>query len=143
VLRAHLLCGREQGRRIQVENGLRIRLVPELRVVAAQRENIAYAERGGAEELGLQRDAVAVATGDLQNGFDAASHQEVRRRQAGHVGLRSRAVGHIDRGDEPAQCERVIDEFGGIGGHRRGKLGGDDETSVPQVPLELADGATR
>src|SRR5439155_24505707 len=133
----------EQGSRIEVENGLRIRLVPERRVVAAQRENVAYAEGGGAEELRLQRNAVAVATGDLQDGLDTASHQEVRRRKAGHVGPRTRAVGHIDRGDEPAQRERVIDEFGGIGGHRRGKLGGNDETSVLQMPLQLADGATR
>ena len=143
MLRAHLLRGCEQGRRIQVENGLGVGLVAELRVVAAHRENIAYAERRGPEQLGLQRNAVPVATGDLQNGLDAASHQKVRRRETRHVRSRSRAVGHIDRGGEPAQRERVVDEFGGVGGHRRGKLGGDDETSVLQVPLQLADGATR
>src|SRR5256885_5483458 len=84
-------------------------LVAELRVVAAHRENIAYAERRGAEQLGLQRNAVPVATGDLQNGLDAASHQEVRRRETRHVRSRSRAVGHIDRCDEPAQRERVVE----------------------------------
>jgi len=78
-----------------------------------------------------------------QNRLDAASHQEVRRREARHVGLRSRTVGHVDRVTSPRSRERASDEFGGVGGDRRGKLGGYDETSVPQVLLQLADGATR
>jgi len=111
---------------------------PSVGSFAAQRENIAYAEGGGAEELGLQRNAVPVATGDLQNGLDAASHQEVRRREAGHVRFRPRAVGHIDRGDEPAQRECVIDEFGGsvdTGGESSAVT---TKTPVPQVLLQLA-----
>ena len=67
----------------------------------------------------------------------------MRRGEAGHVGPGSRTVGHIDRGGESPQRERTSDEFGGVGGDRRGKLGGYDETSVPQVLLQLADGATR
>src|SRR5258708_13408744 len=95
-----------------MENRLGVRLVPELRVVAAQRENIADAERCGAEQLALKGDAVAVAAGDLQNGLDAALHQEVRRREARHVGLRSRTVGHVDRGGESPQREPTSAEFG-------------------------------
>src|SRR5258708_8112388 len=123
--------GREQGRRIQIENRLGVRLVPELRVVAAQRENIADAERCGAEQLALKGDAVAVAAGDLQNGLDAALHQEVRRREARHVGLRSRTVGHVDRGGESPQRERTSDEFGGGRGYRPRKVGPYDQPSLP------------
>jgi len=64
---------------------------PSFGIVAAQRENIADAERRGAEQLALKRDAVAVAAGDLQNRLDAASSPgRCARREARHVGLLSR-----------------------------------------------------
>src|SRR5258707_1213425 len=53
------------------------------------------------------------------------------------------SVGHVDRRNQALQRERPLDEFRGVGGNRRGKLGGNHETSVPQVLLQITDGAAR
>ena len=76
--------------------------------------------RRSREEVALQGDAIAVAAGHLENGLDAVAHQEVRRGETRHMGLRSRPVGYVDRRSEAAQGERTLDEFSRVGGNRRG-----------------------
>ena len=58
--------------RIEIEHRLGLRLVAGVRVVAAQQQEIADAHRGGAHEIALERDAVAVAAGELKDRLNAA-----------------------------------------------------------------------
>ena len=67
---------------VDVEHRLGVGLVAGLRVVAGEQQQIADAERGRAHQLALQRDAVLVAAGDLQDRLDAGAEQEGRPRQA-------------------------------------------------------------
>ena len=95
------------------------------------------AQRRGAEDVALQREAVAVATGHLEDRLDAALHEEVRGGEAREVDLGSRAIGDVDGGGEPLQGQGALEEFGRIGRYRRRDLGGDDELAGAQPGLQL------
>ena len=79
-------CGRgsEQRAEFQVEDGLGVGLVAGLGIVAGEREQVDEAECGGADQLALQRDAVAVAACELKDRLDALK----MRRCAATVELR-------------------------------------------------------
>jgi hypothetical protein len=121
---------------VQVVHRLGFRLVARRRVVAGEHQHIVDAERRGAEQVALQREPVAVAAGHLEDRLDAALHEEVRRREAGQVNLGARAVGDVDRGDQPFQRHGAAQEFRGVGGHRRRDLRGDDELAAAQPRLQ-------
>ena len=91
-----------------------------------------------ADEIALQRDAVAVAAGHLQDRLDAVCEQEMRRRDAREMRLGAGAVGDVDRGGDALERQRAGDEGGGIGRDRRRQLGGDDEASAVEFALERA-----
>ena len=63
--------GFQQLPRIEIEHRLGVGLIAGRRIVAAQDQQIAHAGRGGGEQLALQRDAVAVTAGELQDRLDA------------------------------------------------------------------------
>ena len=65
--------GREQRVGIQVEDRLGIGLIAGARIVAPQRQHVAHALCGGADQQTLQRDAIAVAAGELQHRLDAGA----------------------------------------------------------------------
>ena len=64
--------GLDQRARIEIEHRLGVGLVARARIVAAQHQQIADAERRRAEQIALQREPVAVAAGELQHRLDAA-----------------------------------------------------------------------
>ena len=61
----------QQRHRVEVEHGLCLRMVAQLRVVAGEAQNVVDAEHSGAQKVGLERDAVAVAAGQLEDGGKA------------------------------------------------------------------------
>ena len=128
----------QQAPGVEVEHRLRLRLVSGGRVIAAQHENIAHAEGDRAQKVALKGDPVAIAAGELEHRLDAVLYEEVRRHQARQVHFRARAVGDVHGGRQALERQRVADEFGRVGRHRRRKLGGDYEPAASQAPLELA-----
>jgi len=87
---------RGKSSRIQIENRLGLRLVAGLRIIAAQRQDIDDAERGGAEQLTLQSDPITVAAGQLQDRFNPLLQQSVRGNRRIQMRARAGAVGDID-----------------------------------------------
>ena len=71
-----------RARGIEVEHRLGVRLVAGAWVVAPQQQQVADAERGGAHQLALQGDAVAVAAGELEDRLDPGPDQQGRRGRA-------------------------------------------------------------
>ena len=130
--------GLEQRFRIDVEHRLGIGLVAGFRVVAGEHQDVADAERGGAHQFALQRDAVLVAAGDLQDRLDAGAEKDRRGRERAHVGAGAGAVGDIDRIGEPAQRRRLAQQVLRVAGDRRGDLRGHDKAARPQP---LGEGA--
>jgi hypothetical protein len=138
VRAAHRLRHGEQALAVEVVHRLRLGLVADLGVVAAEDEDVVDAERRRAEDVALQREPVAVAAGHLEDRLDAALHEEVRGGEAGEVHLGAGAVGDVDRGDEALQGQRALQEFRRIGRDRGRDLGGDDELAGAQAGLQLA-----
>ena len=120
---------------VEVVHRLRVGLVAGLRIVAGEHQDVADAERCGAEDVALQREAVAVAAGHLEDRLDAVLNQEVRGGEAGQVHLGARAVGDVDRGGEAFQRQRAAQELGRVGRDRRRDLRGDDEIAAAQPRL--------
>ena len=121
-----------------IEHRLGVGLVAGLRVVAGEQEQVANAECGGAHHLALQRDAVFVAAGDLQDRLDARANEQARRGQRAHMRARPGAVGDIDRIGEALDPRGLLQKFGGVAGHRRRQFGGHDETALTQAVLQGA-----
>ena len=72
-------------------------MVAQLGVVAGEAENVVNAQHGGAQQVGLQRNAVAVAAGQLENGVQCGVLQHLaggKRAKAHDGGL---VVGNVDK----------------------------------------------
>jgi hypothetical protein len=94
------------------------------------------AERRRAEQVALQRDAVAIAAGHLKDRLEAALDQEVGRGQAGEMHLRARSIGHVDRGGEALERQRAPQELRRVGRDGGRDLSGDDELPAAQPRLQ-------
>ena len=132
TLVAQALRGFDQRPRVDIEHRLGVGLVAGLRVVAGEHQEVVDAERRRAHEVALQRDAVAVAAGELQDRLDARPEEERRRGKRAHVRPRAGAVGQIDRVGEPAQRQRLGEQVLRVTRDRRRNLRGHDEATGPQ-----------
>ena len=94
---------RDQVARLQIEHRLCIRLIALGRIVAAQHQKVAHAERHRAQKVALQRDAIAIAAGELQDRLDALLDHDRGRRERAHMRVRTGAVGDVDRVGEAFQ----------------------------------------
>ena len=113
-------------------------MIAGLRIVAAHEHEVLDAERGRTEQVGLQRDAVAVASGDLDDRIEAGLAHDHRSRQRGHRDDRAVAVGDVDRVDGIAQRVRPAAHDGSRGGLWWIELGRDDELASTQKLAERA-----
>ena len=130
--------GLDQRGRIDVEHRLGVGLVAGFRIVAGEEEEVADAERGGAHHLALQRDAVLVAAGDLQDRLDLHADEDGGGRKRRHMGAGAGAVGDVDRVGEPLQRRRLAAQVLRVGRHRRGDFRGHDEPAGPHPLFERA-----
>ena len=103
--------GRDQRAGIEIEHRLGVGLVAGGRIVAAQHQEIADAERGGAEQVALQRQAVAVAAGQLEHRLDAVLPQDRRRGERAQMRTRAGAVGDIDGIGQALERQRLGEQL--------------------------------
>ena len=111
--RRHELVG------LEVEHRLRLRLIAGVDRIAGEAEQAVHAERRPPQHVGLQRQAVAVAHGELQHRLDAFAGEDRRRRERREMGARARAVEHVDGVGETLEASRVGQNVGRI--HRIGR----------------------
>ena len=123
-------CGFDQRLRIDVEHRLGVGLIAGFRIVTGEKEEITDAERGRPHQFALQRDAVFIAAGDLENRFDAGADQEARGRERAHMRPRAGPVGDVDRVGQALQSCRLLQQLLRIARHRRRKLGRHHETAA-------------
>ena len=116
----------------------RVRVISVLRVITAHEQEIGETERGGTEQVGLQRDAVPVTSGDLDDGLHAGFADQQRIRDGGHRHDAAVAVGDVD-GVDGAR------EDAGPPFHRRRRcalgrveLRGHDELALPEERCQVA-----
>ena len=115
-----------------------VRMVPVLRVIAAHEQEVGKAERGGAEQIGLQRDAIAIAPGDLDDRFDAGIADQQGGGDRGHRGNAAIAVGDVDGVDAP--LEHAGAPLYDLAGRALGRveLGGHHELALPEERCQVA-----
>src|SRR5262249_36878036 len=123
---------------VEIEHGFRVRLIALARVVAFQHQEVGDPECGGAEELALQGNAVAVAAGQLKYGLDSMLKQ--RARCDGRFEMRAGAcpVRYIDRIRKVLERRRLGGEIGETARDRRRDFRGEREPSRVQDLLQAA-----
>ena len=102
------------------------------------KEEVADAERRRPHYLTLQRDAVFVTAGDLQDRLDAGAEEKARCGQRAHMCPRAGAVGDINRVGEALEPRRLLQELGRVARHRWRQFGSHDESAVAQAVLQSA-----
>jgi hypothetical protein len=113
--------------RVEVEHRACRCIVAGLETVAGQYEHIADAECGRTEQVALDGDTIAVATGHLQDRLDAELPDADRRREAGHAHAGARAVRQVDGRHHGTQIARRLFQRLQGGAARRRDLGRDRE----------------
>ena len=119
------VCDQRAG--IQIEHGLRVGLIAGGRIVAAQHQKIAQAERSRAEQIALQREPVAVAAGQLQHRLDVVCEQDRGRRLRAEMGARARAVRDVHGVGEALQRQRLGEQIVAVARDRRRDFGRNDK----------------
>ena len=128
----------EQRHTIEIEHGLRLRVIARLHAVAREAQHVAHPHRGAAQDVALNRDAVLVAAGDLHDGRVPDSREQRANREARHVAIRSAPIGRVDRIDVAVENPRALVDVVRIRRIGRRELGGDREPAGPQHALEAA-----
>ncbi len=121
--------GFDQRAGIEIEHRFGIRLIARARVVAAQHQQVADAERRRAEQVALQGEPVAVAASELQHRLDAGLMQDRGRRHGAEMGARARPIRDVHGVGEAFQRQRLGEQLVAIARDGRRDLGGDDEAA--------------
>ena len=124
--------------RIEIEHRLGIGLIAGARIVAAQHQQIAHADRRRAQQVALQRDAVAVAAGELEDRLDPCSTSSRRRGHRAEMRPRAGAVGDVDGVGQALERQRLGEQFVAVGGHRRRHFRGEHKAPGAQIVLETS-----
>ena len=91
----------QQGDGVQIKHRLGLGMVTQLGVVAGEAQNVVNAQHGGAQQIGLQGDAVPVTAGQLEDGVQARVLQHLtgsQRTQTHDGGLVISDVYEVDAG---------------------------------------------
>jgi len=106
-------------------------MVAEAGMIPGEQQQIFDAEGGRSEQVGLQRHAVAVPAGHLQDGLNAALMEQRRHHQRRHAHIGPLIIRHIDgnhfRRETGRGCKHPIEihPFGGCDFSRYHELPGD------------------
>src|SRR5579864_399612 len=122
----HLLRRDEKLNGVEVEDTPRLGLVAGGDVVTGEAEDVLDPVQRGAGELGLQREAVAVAAGELHDGLHPELPQRDRNRERRRVRVRRGVVRRVRRVDVLLVRRELLLDSAGID---REQLRGDDEAS--------------
>ena len=132
----HRRAEHEQLDGVEVEDAARLGLVAGGDVVAGEAADVLDAVQRGAGDLGLERDAVAVAAGELHDGLHAELLERDRDGERRSVRVRGGVVGRVRRVDVVGvRREALVHgvEAAGVDGE---ELGGDDEASRGECVLK-------
>ena len=117
----------EQGDAVQVEDGLGLGMVAQLGMVAGEAEDVVDAEVGGAEQVGLQRHAVPVAAGHLEDGVQPGVLQGLAGGQGAQTHDGGLVVRHVHGGDAAEIFLRFRDQAFDVESLGRTNFGGNDK----------------
>ena len=120
----------EQRHGVQIEHRLGLGMVAQLGVVAGQAQNVVDAQHGGAQQVGLQRDAVAVAAGQLEDGGKPRVLQHLAGGQTAQPHDGGLVIGHVDVVDAGEVFLRLLHQTVDVDALGRADLGGNDEFTV-------------
>ncbi|OPZ70976.1 MAG: hypothetical protein BWY83_01376 [bacterium ADurb.Bin478] len=115
----HLMAGEEQAlihmrhsgdelNGIEIEHAFGFGLIAKGRIVAGHAKQIVQAESGGAEQIALHGQAVAVTAGHLHDRFHPFVQQDFGRRDARQPGDGRLIVGDVDRIHQPLEIARFF-----------------------------------
>ena len=111
-------------------------MIARFRVIAGQEQYVADAKDRRAQQIRLQREAVAVAARHLQDRIHARieDHLGHRQRAGAHDG--AGAVRHVDRVDKSFHALDRLEDLGEVGALRRVHLHRHEERLLAQFGLE-------
>ena len=126
---------RDQLRTVEIEHAACLGLVAGGHVVAGQAADVLHPVHRRAHQLGLEREPVAVAAGQLHHRLDAGLDQPDGDRQRRGVRVRGRVVGRVERVHERLHRRQLAHDLGVAAAVDHRQLGGDHE--LPGVELSL------
>ena len=111
--------------------------------VAGHQQQVGDAESARREQVGLQRDPVAVTAGHLHDRLQTLGERDDAAGEAGHPDLGALVVGDVGRVHPVAQQRGGLADLVDVGAPRRPDLGGDREPSGAQRVGEAAGSLRR
>jgi hypothetical protein len=119
--------GPHQAAGRQVEHRRRVGVVAPLGPVPGHQQQVGHAQRPRREQVGLQRDPVAVPAGHLHHRFQAGGQRGHAAGQAGHPHLGALVVGDVGRVHPVPQQRRGLADRAEVRAARRPDLRGHRE----------------
>ena len=119
--------GPQQAARAEVEHRGRVGVVAAFGPVAGHQQQVGHPQRARREQVGLQRDPVAVPGGHLHHRLQTGGQRGHAAGQAGHPDLGALVVGDVGRVHPAAQHRGSVPDRGQVRAARRPDLGGDRE----------------
>ena len=107
-------------------------MVADVDRIARQAEDVARAERPGAQEIRGETQPVPVADGELDGRLDPGLRHEPDPGERRHVRARDRVVRQVHRVDVPDEPAGVLGDWHRGRALRRHDLAGDGEGALPQ-----------
>ena len=135
ALGQHARQGDELGA-VEVEDAPGLGLVARRHVVAGEGDEVLDAVHRGADDVGLQREAIAVAADELHDRLDAALLQGDGHRERRGVGVGGRVVGRVDRVEPVLHGRELAAHLGQAAAVDRRHLGRDHPLPGAQLVLK-------
>ena len=90
----------------------------------------------GAQQIGLERDAISIPTGKLQDWLQAGIQQQATDRKTAHPHDRTTAIGHVDGMNAATQAVRHGQRVTGMCPSRRHHFRRDRDAPLLQNALQ-------
>ena len=106
-------------------------------MISGKAQQVGNPERGGAEDIALRGNAVAVAADHLHDGIDAFFAQNLAGSHAAHAHDAGLVVGYVAGIDIALQNFGLFAHHFGLGAARRPRLGGYGEFAGFKYGLQI------
>jgi hypothetical protein len=137
---AEVISGRpDEVHHVQVAHSPRIGLVGDLDLVPPQAEDVPDPERQPAEQVGLMREPVAVATAHMHDRLEALLERDGGRGPRRHPGTRPRIVAELDEVEYVPNLAQLPVQIGPVRRRQCAEADGQD----PPVQDRFGDRAVR
>ncbi len=120
---------------VHVEHPLGPRMVAELLVIAGEAKQVLEPQGGGAEDIGLHADPVAVPAGHLDHRLHPFRHDDGTGGDARHANDGGLTVGDVDRVHLALENVRLLPDHAGIARFRRSQFTGDRKMALGEYPF--------